>query len=323
MARTASAFFGGTAIGSTPVAPRFGHDGKSARGYSFTPVTRNEIGRIVTGDTQPLPFGTEVIVDLGGFCWGPGCYRPYDMSRLVPYGQPIPSLPPDVVGEYVDLIALPVYVRGRGLAQWLIGGVLGQNAMFALWTRFQHASEAAQGQIPVLLLRPSAAIPIASRNGELSWQPILEIAGWVVRDPAVFGIRTVAAPMAQVAAGTAPAGIMQPAALPQPVPMVLPPEQLVAPVQAAAATPSATHYQPPAGTPVATPTPAPVAAAVDPFAGMVPAGVTAPVTVAATEAPHAVARAAEPAAVVAAGSAGDIEPASTITVAAPGAAPPF
>ena len=175
MAKSASVFFGGAAIGGQPVVPRFSHDGKSTRGYSFTLVSRSESGQVITGDPQPLPFGTEAIVDFGNFLWGPGCYRPYDMSLLVPYGQLIPSVAPGKTGEYTDLLALFLYIRGRGICQWLIGGVLAQNAVHMLWTAFGLSAEAAQGLVPVVTLRSSQAIPIASRNGEISWQPVLEI----------------------------------------------------------------------------------------------------------------------------------------------------
>jgi hypothetical protein len=230
MAKTASAFFGGAATGSQPVVSRFSHDGKSTRGYSFTPVSRSQVGQVVTGDPEPLPFGTEVIVDLGNFRWGPGCYRPYDMTLLVPYGQPIPGVEPGKTGEYTDLLALILYVRGRGICQWLVGGVLAQNAVHTLWTTFGRAAEAAQGLIPVLTLRPSVAIPIASRNGEISYQPVLEITGWTTRDPSVFGPRTVPPPQTRLGSDGAAAAIAapEPAELPQPVPVILPPEQAAA-----------------------------------------------------------------------------------------------
>jgi hypothetical protein len=344
MAKTASAFFGGAAIGSDPVVPRFNHDGKSARGYKFTPVSRGEIGRIVTGESQPLAFGTEVIADLGNLRWGSGSYRPYDMSGLVPYGQPIPSVAEGKTGEYTDLLALYVYVRGHGLAQWLIGGVLAQNAVHLLWMQFCRAAEAVQKLIPVLTLLPSQAIPIASRNGEISWQPLLEISGWVQRDPGVFGPRTVRPPIPRLSSDGAAAAVSgaaaAPATLPQPVPVpvVLPPEETTAPVQAAAAT-SAPHYQPPVVTAPAVP-PSPAPAAVDPFARMVrvanPVAVAPPVAQPAASAavttalppePPAVQTtepvAATPATPVAAGKAASAAPVTMVTVAAPGAAPGF
>jgi hypothetical protein len=237
MAKAASAFFGGAAIGSQPVVPRFSHDGKSTRGYAFTTVTRSQGGQIVTGDPESLSFGTEVIADLGNFLWGAGCYRPFDMTGLVPYGQPIPSVAPGKTGEYTDLLALFLYVRGRGICQWLIGGVLAQNALYSLWGAFCRAGEAAQGLVPKLTLRPSLAVPIASRNGEISYQPVLEITGWTTRDPAVFGPRTVPPPQTRLGSDGAAAAIAapEPAVLPQPVPVVLPPEQAAASVQAPAA----------------------------------------------------------------------------------------
>jgi hypothetical protein len=242
MPKTASAFFGGAAIGSQPVVSRFSHDGKSARGYSFTAIKRSETGMIVTGEPQPLPFGTEVIADLGNWLWGTGCYRPYDMSLLVPYGQPIPSVPPGKTGIYDDLIALYLYIRDRGICQWLIGGVLAQNATHALWTTYCRSAEAAEGKIPVLSLRPSVAIPIASRSGEISYQPVLEITGWTTRDPGVFGARTVPPPQIRLgsdaAAAAAAIAAPEPAVLPQPVPVVLPRE--AAPGQAATAADAAT-----------------------------------------------------------------------------------
>jgi hypothetical protein len=234
MAKAVSAFFGGAATGSQPVVSRFSHDGKSSRGYSFTSVSRSQTGQIITGNPEPLSFGTEGIADLGNFLWGPGCYRPYDMSLLVPYGAPIPGVPPGKTGEYTDLLALFLYVRGRGLCQWLIGGVLAQNSLHMLWTTFGRAAEAAQGLIPVLTLRQSQAIPIASRNGEISYQPVLEITGWTTRDPSVFGPRTVPPPQTRLGSdgtGGAAAAIAatEPGELPHPVPAVLPPEHAARP----------------------------------------------------------------------------------------------
>jgi hypothetical protein len=227
MAKVASAFFGGAATGSQPVVPRFSHDGKSTRGYSYTSVTRSQTGQIITGNPEPLAFGTEAITDLGNFLWGPGCFRPYDMSLLVPYGQPIPGVPAGKTGEYTDLLALFLYVRGRGICQWLISGVLAQNAVHVLWTTFGRAAQAAQGLIPLLTLRQSQAIPIASRNGEISYQPVLEITGWTTRDPSVFGPRTVPPPQTRLGSDGAAAAIAEPepSELPHPVPVVLPPEQ--------------------------------------------------------------------------------------------------
>ena len=92
----------------------------------------------------------------------------------------------------------------------LIGGVLAQNAVYTLWTAFGRAAEAAQGLIPVLTLRPSLAVPIASRNGEISWQPVLEITGWTTRDPAVFGPRTVPPPQIRLGSDGAAAAIAAP-----------------------------------------------------------------------------------------------------------------
>jgi hypothetical protein len=108
-----------------------------------------------------------------------------------------------------------------------VGGVLAQNAVYALWTTFGRATEAAQGLIPVLTLRHSQAIPIASRNGEISYQPVLEITGWTTRDPSVFGPRTVPPPQTRLGSDGAAAAIAapEPAELPQPVPVILPPEQ--------------------------------------------------------------------------------------------------
>jgi hypothetical protein len=228
---------------------RFSHDGKSSRGYSFTKVSRSQTGQIITGDPEPLPFGTEIIVDFGNLLYGAGSFRPYDMSLLVPHGQPIPVVPEGKIGEYTDMLALFIYLRGRGICQWLIGGVLAQNAVHALWTTFCRAPEAAEGLIPVLTLRPSLATPIASRNGEISYKPVLETTGWTTRD-STFGPRTVPAPQTRLGSDGAAAAIAAPepvpAALPQPVLVILPPEQ-------AAFVPAAPRQQEPATAAVASP----------------------------------------------------------------------
>jgi hypothetical protein len=343
--RASSAFFGGVPINDGPVVSRFRHDGKHPTGYSFTSITRNEMGRIVTGLPTPVPLGTEVIVDLGGLRWGAGCFRPYDMSLLVPYGALIPVVPAGKTGEYTDLIALNVYIRGYGLAQWIIGGVLGQNALFALWTAYIRSREAAEGSIPVTTLQPSEPIPIASRNGEISYRPLLEISAWVQRDEAIFGPRTVAPPVLRVEASSAADAPAQSVVMPQPVPMVLPPEQPAQPLQAVPAVqvtdqPPVLHYPPAAATPV-TP-PAPVAGAADPFASMqrapaaapaVPSVQTAPIVSqttapaapvqAAPATPQATAAATPAAPAVAPATPTSTVPPATMSVPAPGAAPPF
>jgi hypothetical protein len=336
MSKASSAFFGGTAIVSSPVVPRFSHDGKSTAGYSYTPVARSETGGILTGDSQPLPFGTEVIVDFGNFIWGSGCFRPYDMSLLVPYGQPIPGVVPGRIGEYKDLLGLFLYVKGRGLCQWLIGGVLAQNSVYNLWLAFGRAAESVQGLLPVLTLRPSLAIPIASRNGELSWQPILKITGWVNRDTTVFGSRTVAPPQTRLANDNATAatpGVKpQPTALPQPVPVILPPEQLA---PAMPAVPITLQHPPQPAAAYAAPPPPPrrsMAAPVIPppagehlFATMVPATAPAAPVASATTAPPqpANAAAAAPESAPAPTTTTTAPTAGSITVAAPSAVPRF
>jgi hypothetical protein len=220
MAKAASAIFGGSQIGTRPIISRFNHDGKSARGYSFTPVTRGGDGKIVTGEALPVPYGSAAIVDIGSMLWGPHCYRPYNDRYLVPYGQSIPMVPEDAQGEFTDHLAIPLYLKDRGLARWLVGGVLAQNAWHVVLTRCWSAAEAAQGLIPVIVIRPSLPVPIASRNGEISYQPVLEITGWAQRDP-MFGERTVPAPLARVASEVPAA----PVVLAQPTPVILPPER--------------------------------------------------------------------------------------------------
>jgi hypothetical protein len=227
------------------------------------------------------------------------------------------------VGEYTDLINLLIYLRERGICQWLVGGVLAQNAVHILWTTFCRAAEAAQGMIPVVTLHPSQAIPIASRNGEISWQPALEITGWVPREEATFGPRTVPPPTTRLgtdgAEAALPAASPAPVTLPQSVPVVLPPEQIYAPAASAvsqhppqAATSSlASHYRPLAA---AVPAQAPAAPpARDAFASMIPVAGAAPpmATTPAATAP-----------VVATPTASQPSP-TMVAVSAPSAAPKF
>jgi hypothetical protein len=273
VAKKPSAFFGGSQPGTRPIVSRVNHDGKSARGYTFTPVTRGGDGKVITGEAVSLPYGTVVIADIGGILWGPHCYRPFNANYMVPYGQPIPVVPVDVQGEFSDHLAVPLLVKGHGLGQWLVGGVLAQNSLYSVWTRCQTAAEAAQGLIPVLALRPSLAVPIASRNGEISYQPVLEITGWVPRDAAIFGERTVPAPQARVGSEAPAVSGM----LAKPVPVILPPEQVsLPPEQVAQPAPSTAPDPFASAAPVATPTAIPPAAPVPPAAITVPAPSAAP-----------------------------------------------
>ena len=268
MARAASAFFGGPQIGNRPIVARFNHDGRAGRGYSYTPVVRGADGKVLTGEPQPLTYGFEGIADIGSMLWGPHCYRPYNDSCMVPYGQPIPSIRADAQGEFSDHIGVMLYLRSRGLCKWMIGSVLTQNAWHLVWTRCGAASEAQRGLIPVIIFHPSLAVPIASRNGELSYQPVLEITGWVVRDP-LFGERSVPAPIARISSDSGATAAAQPVALAQPVPIILPPEQVNVPVQEPVVPVTVQHPQPAAVAVAPSPVP-------DPFATMIPLAAAAP-----------------------------------------------
>jgi hypothetical protein len=220
VSRTASAFFGGANFNSGPILCRLQHDGRSPKGFTFTTVERDPTSnRIVTGEPKAVPFGTQVIADLGGFKWGPGCYRPFDMSHLVPYGQPIPVVGDTTQGEYVDLIEVICFVKGFGLCEYKLGGVLAQNAFHTVWAQFGRSPEAAEGKLPIITLNKSEPIPVASRLGEIFYKPSFALTGWVERDAAMFGARTVPAPQVRLGGGATPAG-----ALPNPVPVSLPVE---------------------------------------------------------------------------------------------------
>jgi hypothetical protein len=231
MAKTASAFFGGQAISEGRVISYLNHGGKSGAGYSMVPKARDADGKIVTGDTRHIPYGSQVIMDFGSMHWGAGCFRPYDMSRLVPYGAPMPVVEAGTAGEFVDLLRVDLLV-GAELVEWTVTGVLGQNALWAVWTQYSRSEAAATGQIPVVQLNESEAIAIASRQGEISYKPALAIVGWVDRDPAVFGERCVALPQARLAAAPKAPAVAAPVFPPvQPIRPVMPvrPQPVVLP----------------------------------------------------------------------------------------------
>jgi hypothetical protein len=183
------------------VPPRLQFDG---RGGSFSHVVgvRDALsGRFIAKHT-PVAFGTRVVLDFGSAERGWLSFKPFDDSKLVPMHQPVDVENPP--GEdYTLVLRLPCWLEGLGLAQFTCPGVILQNAVFNLFVQYRRAGEASAGKIPVVALRPSQQIPIASRNGELHPAPQFEIVGWVTRDPDRYGARTVPLPTAQVAADDA------------------------------------------------------------------------------------------------------------------------
>jgi hypothetical protein len=155
-----------------------------------------DTGQFIAQHT-PVPLGTKLVLDYGGAERGWLRFRPFDDANLVPLHHAVPP-PPDE--GYTAVVRLPVLLQQLGLAQWTLGGTIVQNAVHALHCAFEHAREAAAGQLTVYVLRPSRQIPIASRNNEMHTSPVLEAIGWVERSDDTFGPRTVPPPLAVLAA---------------------------------------------------------------------------------------------------------------------------
>ena len=194
-----SAFFDprGSQAGRPPP-PRFQFDGRSGN-YSYVIGVRDpSIGRFVPQHTA-VPFGSKVILDFGSIEGGWLNWQPFDDSKLVPLPYDVPEAIRAVgasPGHGFSLVArLSVLLQQHGLAQMTCGGVILQNAVKRLRTIYHHAAEASQNMLPVVELRPSRQIALASRNGELHAAPELEIVAWVPRDDNVFGPRIVPPPV--------------------------------------------------------------------------------------------------------------------------------
>jgi hypothetical protein len=138
---------------------------------------------------------------------------------MVPLHHAVPAQPE---GDFTRVVRVPVLVQGYSLAQWTLGGVIAQNAIYTIFTLFQHSAEAIAGKIPVCRLRPSRQIAVASRNGETHLAPVLEIVGWVERDEGRFGPRSVPAPLPILPA----AAVAEP--LPAPETTAEPPQPVIA-----------------------------------------------------------------------------------------------
>jgi hypothetical protein len=129
---------------------------------------------------------------------------------MVPLHCPVPERPEE--GDYVLAVRVQVLLQRFGLAQWTLGGIIAQNAIFSVYLQFQHAREAVEGKIPICRLRPSRQIAVASRQGEIHNAPVVEIAAWTARDEGKFGPRTVPPPLPLLAAEAAAPALPEPAA---------------------------------------------------------------------------------------------------------------
>jgi hypothetical protein len=179
------------------VPPRLQFSGPTGR-YSYVRSAPNENGQFVPQHTD-IPFGQLLIIDFGAAERGYLQYRPFDDSCLVPFHCEMPEPPDD--GDYVLVVRLPVLLQGPfDLAQWTLGGTIGQNSLLTVYRMFEYAAEAAAGKIQVCRLRPSQQIAIASRAGEMHNKPIVEVVGWIDRDERRFGPRTVPPPLPLVSA---------------------------------------------------------------------------------------------------------------------------
>jgi hypothetical protein len=207
--------------------------------YSRVIGVRDPLTHRYVDQHTPVAFGEKAAIDFPTGKRGWMSFRPYDDSHLVGLHEPIGPKPAE--GDYVLVVRVRLLMQHSAveITEWRVSGVIAQNSMFALFVAYTRAGEAAAGKIPVVALRPSRSITIASRNGELHHAPTLEIVGWVDRD-ARFGPPTVPLPIVRVGGGGAEAG-------------ALPWETAVEPVANDEAAANVTVLK------------------IDPFAGMVPA----------------------------------------------------
>jgi hypothetical protein len=183
------------ARGTQGVPPRLQYLDATAS-YSFVIGDRDLASGKYIPRHATVPLGTKVALDFGAIEWGWLQFRPFDDQFLVPLCHPIPPQPE---GDYTRAVRLPALLEKYGLAQWTAAGIITQNALFSVHVIFQRSAEAAQGQIPIVALRPSRQISIASRNGEVHTSPVLELVGWADRKDEVFGPRLVPPPIAVIA----------------------------------------------------------------------------------------------------------------------------
>jgi hypothetical protein len=186
------------------IPPRLQYHGADGS-YTHVVGERDPSTNTFVAKHTPVPFGTGIVLDYGAGERGWLSFRPFDDQHLVPLDQKESACPAE--GDYTLVVRLPVLVQNFGLAQWTIGGVIAQNAVFAVYMAFQAAREACEGQLPVYRLRPSRQIPIASRNNEMHTAPVFEQIGWMPRNEERFGPRTVAPPLAVLSAAAAAAAL--------------------------------------------------------------------------------------------------------------------
>lgn len=190
----------------------------------FTRSERNEIGEMASIDIKGQPF----VIDCLSLRVGPLRFTAQgpDRSFMVPFRQPIPTPPADAIDEKGRSLYRPGFcfqVGGqalKGLCEWMSNSVNLVTAMSEFWERqYTTAPEAALGKLPVCVV--TGVKPVSNGSGltkRTYYRPIIEIRGWVDRDPAIWGEATVAPPKPSSAAPMAqpaPAPAAAPAAAPQ------------------------------------------------------------------------------------------------------------
>jgi hypothetical protein len=167
-------------------------------GYTYVVGVRDpDTGKFVARHS-PLLLPFKGAMDLGSVERGWLKLRPsYDDRHLVPLHQPVDTENPPGP-DYFLALRVKVLLHPQGLAQLTAGGTIVQNSLFNVFVAYQRSSEAAAGLIPVVEFRPSRQVAVASRNGELHSAPVLVIVGWIKRDPAIFGERTVPKPVGRI-----------------------------------------------------------------------------------------------------------------------------
>jgi len=261
-----------------PPPPRLQFDGRSGS-YSYVVGIRDpSIGRFVPQPTA-VPFGSKAVFDFCSIEGGWLNWTPFDDSRLVPLPYDVPEAVRAVGSSpghgFSLVVRLSVLLQQHGLAQLTCPGTILQNSVKRLRTLYQHAAEATQGMLPVVELRPSRQVPLASRNGELHPVPEFEVVGWVPRNDDLFGPPVVPLPV-PILTGGAAAQLSAPAttANDNPTPASLPwEEQATQPASTPATPAGAERPVTPAqtGAPVEQAANDPTQIANDVFAQMVPA----------------------------------------------------
>lgn len=166
--------------------------------------------------------GSGIVIDTGAYEVGAVAFNSDTFGKykefMFPRGEAM-NIP-----DHPDLKAatkLPVVVEGLddNKRVWLVTGQILLNATSDAVRLASFKREACEGQIP--MYRYTGSKTISTNYGDF-FAPILQLVGFVERDEAFWGPRTVAPPTAMLSAAEAARKIEQAALAPAPQPVVSP-----------------------------------------------------------------------------------------------------